>query len=405
MKNFMKAGLASLGLAALLAVSMLPAGAEAAAEKSGSSAAAVAADMGEGWNLGNSLDAYGGGVANETAWNNPTVTKDLILAVKKAGFRTIRIPVSYIGHIGQAPDYTIDPAWLNRVREVVDYAYSQDMYVVINIHHDGGGDWNGGAWLNCEAADQQAVCDKYRQVWAQIARQFKGYDQHLVFESMNEIHEADNWNEPKKPSSMQNINAYNQIFVDTVRQYSEANKDRVLIIPGYNTNVSYTVDPSFGFRLPKDSAEKKLMVSVHYYDPYNFTLDASNSNVWAWGREAIAAGLSAVNWHDEAAVDKAMQSLQAQFTSKGIPVFVGEYGAIDKAYENQQNKQYREYWYTYVTKAIRKAGGVPVVWDNGCAAKDTFTFIDRHKNVPADESLIQSVMKGYAQGQQEALPR
>ena len=397
MHRFIKNGLAVFFALTLLAAT------GAAVEAASLNAAEVAADMGEGWNLGNGLDAYTNGQANETAWSNPVITKDLIKAVKAAGFKTIRIPVTYIGHIGNAPDYTIDPAWLGRVKEVVDYAYSQDLYVVINIHHDGGGDWKGGAWLNCEAADQTPVQAKYRRIWAQLAGTFKDYDQHLLFESMNEIHEDGNWGEPKSSQPMKNVNAYNQIFVDTVRQGSTANKERILVVPGYNTNIGYTVNPAYGFQLPKDSADKKLMVSVHYYDPYDFTLNAGNANVWAWGHDAIAAGVSSVNWHQEDAVDQAMKSLQDSFASKGIPFFVGEYGAIDKTYESADSRKYREHWYQYVTKAIRKAGGVPVVWDNGCAPKDTFTFIDRRSNTPADQGLIGAVMSGYKQGSAEAV--
>ena len=400
MHGFVKTGLAAFCALALLTAGGLMPEAEAA-KAEGLTATEAAADMGEGWNLGNSLDSYANGQSNETAWANPVITKDLIKAVKDAGFKTIRIPVTYIGHVGNAPDYTIDPAWIGRVKEVVDYAYRQDLYVVINIHHDGGGDWKGGAWLNCEAADQRPVQAKYHKIWEQLAREFKDYDQHLIFESMNEIHEEGNWGDPKSQQPMKNINAYNQIFVDTVRQGSTANKERILIVPGYNTNVGYTVNPSFGFQLPKDSADKKMMVSVHYYDPYNFTLDSGNSNVWAWGREAIARGVSAVNWHQEETVDKAMASLQECFASKGVPFFVGEYGAIDKAYEAADNRKYREHWYQYVTKEIRKAGGVPVVWDNGCADKEAFTFIDRRSNTTADQGLLDAVMNGYGQGSTE----
>ena len=401
MHRFVKTGLAAFCALALLTAGGLMPEAEAA-KAEGLTATEAAADMGEGWNLGNSLDSYANGQANETAWANPVITKELIRAVKAAGFKTIRIPVTYIGHVGNAPDYTIDPAWLGRVKEVVDYAYRQDLYVVINIHHDGGGDWKGGAWLNCEAADQRPVQAKYHKIWEQLAREFKDYDQHLIFESMNEIHEEGNWGDPKSPQPMKNINAYNQIFVDTVRQGSTANQDRILVVPGYNTNVGYTVNPSFGFQLPKDSADKKLMVSVHYYDPYNFTLDSGSSNVWAWGREAIANGVSSVNWHQEDTVDKAMTSLQDSFAGKGVPFFVGEYGAIDKAYEAADNRKYREHWYQYVTKEIRRAGGVPVVWDNGCADKDTFTFIDRRSDTPADQGLLDAVMSGYEQGSAES---
>ena len=144
-------------------------------------------DMGVGWNLGNSLDAYKDGKGNETAWGNPYITKELIRAVQDAGFRTIRIPVTYMGQIGAAPDYTIDEKWLDRVQVVVDVALETGMYVIINIHHDGNNDMENGAWIDISQPDQTQMQEKFKAVWTQIAEKFKGYDEHLIFESMNEI--------------------------------------------------------------------------------------------------------------------------------------------------------------------------------------------------------------------------
>ncbi len=367
----------------------------------------IAPLMGAGWNLGNSLDAYHPEKqwAEETTWHNPRVTKELITAVHKAGFNTIRIPVTYIGRVGPAPDYRIDPAYLARVREVVDYAYDQGMFVIINIHHDGGGDWEHGAWLNCEAEDQEPIQAKFTAMWRQLAETFRDYDQHLLFEAMNEIHEHQNWGDPKNPDSMENLNCYNQLFLDTVRQTGGKNAQRILIVSGYNTNIYYTTTPSFGFVLPSDSVKSRMMLSVHFYDPYDFTLNDNAPNaVYAWGSEAEKSGERTVPGEDERAVDASMQALYQSFTSKGIPVVVGEFGTIDKAPKDASYEKYRRAWYRYVSKDIRAIGAVPIVWDNGYAdrEKDSFALFDRKTGEITQPELIQAIQDGYADGVREA---
>jgi len=387
----------SLALAlCLLAGACFGSNAQAAA-LTGQTAVQTAEAMGLGWNLGNSLDAYGNGKAEETVWGNPAITPELLHAARQAGFKTVRIPVTYIGRVGASPDYKIDSDWLDRVQQVVDWARQEDFYVVINIHHDGGNDWAGGGWLNCEAKDQKAVQAKFRAIWQQLAARFRDYDQHLVFEAMNEIHETGNWSEPKKAASMQNVNRYNQIFVDTVRAAGGENADRVLIASGYNTNIRYTTQPAYGWQLPKDQAKARLMVSLHYYDPYDFTINSDEkTGVWGWGREALKRGDKVLSWHAEESVDQAMQTLHDKFVTQGVPFFLGEYGAIDKSKLHPRNAEYRAHWYRYVTKAIKQAGGVPVVWDNGAPHEDTFTFINRKTNTVGDQKLLQAVKDGYA---------
>ena len=395
-----------LALALSLTLSMGAAGVASAAERLVNQTAVKTADaMGIGWNLGNSLDAYHpGGKSEETAWGNPVITKGLLDAAKAAGFTPVRIPVTYIGHVGTAPDYTIDSAYLDRVQQVVDYALDDDMYVVINIHHDGGDDEAGGTWLDCTktGAEQAAIQAKFRRMWEQIADRFQDYDQHLVFEGMNEIHEHGNWNAPKDLSVMNNVNAYNQIFVDTVRAAGGENPDRVLICSGYNTNINITTDPANGWKLPKDTAQNRMMVSLHYYDPYDFTINSDpEKGVWAWGKAAVKAGDKALAWHTEDSTDASMKKLHDTFATKGIPFFIGEYGAIDKTKQNKKNQAYREHWYRYVTKDIKTAGGVPVVWDNGAPHEDTFTFVNRKTNTVGDKQLLQAVKDGYADAEKE----
>ena len=183
----------------------------------------ITKEMGMGWNLGNQLEASNAGIPSETTWGNPTISEDLIKAVKEQGFKTVRIPVSYLDKIGAAPDYTIDSAWLDRVQEVVDYVVGNDLYAIINIHGDGYYTVDK-SWLRCVDDNQDEIKDKYEKVWAQIADRFKDYDQHLIFESMNE--ESDNTYGKPNATGYENINAYNQIFVDTVRKTGYNNEKR-----------------------------------------------------------------------------------------------------------------------------------------------------------------------------------
>lgn len=350
-------------------------------------------EMGVGWNLGNSLDAYKDGKGDETGWGNPYITKELIQAVQGAGFRTIRIPVTYMGQIGAAPDYTIDEKWLDRVKVVVDVAMETGMYVIINIHHDGNNDMENGAWIDISQPDQTQIQEKFKAVWKQIAEKFKGYDEHLVFESMNEIMEKDNYGNPKEAATYKNINALNQIFVDTVRGTGENNRERYLLVPGYNTNITATLLNEFV--MPTDTAENKMMVSVHFYDPWNF---AGAGNTIGWGKDAEKYDLWVDGWGQEDWVDEAFGKMKAAFTDKGVPIILGEYGAV---YQNEEREDNRYYYIHYVTKAALDAGMCPIVWDNGGMGSggDAFAVFDRKGgNVVAHEKYLQGIMDA-AKGQ------
>ena len=152
--------------------------------------------MGPGWNLGNQLESVIDGVPEETNWGNPKITESLIKSVKKAGFRSIRIPVSYFTKIDDNNQYKIDSKWLDRVQEVVDYCMKNDLYAVINIHGDGYNTIDGG-WLLCNGEEQATIRKKYKKVWQQIATRFKDYDEHLLFEAMNEEFDG-NYSTPNK---------------------------------------------------------------------------------------------------------------------------------------------------------------------------------------------------------------
>ncbi len=347
----------------------------------GLTAMELAQDMNIGWNLGNSMDAYGNGVAAETAWGNPQISETLIRAVKDAGFNTIRIPVSYLGRVGEGPDYTIDSAWLDRLQEVVDYALAADLYVIINIHHDGNNDKANGAWIDITEPDQTAVQEKFRKMWEQISAQFKDYDQRLIFESMNEIHDG-TYQAPGANAATYygNVNALNQIFVDTVRAGGGNNEKRCLLVPGYNTNIDYTIQ---GFTVPEDPADDRIMLSVHFYDPYQYALE-ENMNTVVWGSDAPGN----CGWGNEDHVDTLFDRLKTTYIDNGIPVIIGEYGAI-----NKHQDAYRNYYMEYVTKAACDRGIVPVYWDNGYNGDFGFALFDRNNGTVLHQGMLDAMMQ------------
>lgn len=353
-------------------------------------------EMGTGWNLGNQLEATINGTPSETAWGNPTITKALVQKVKAAGFNTIRIPVSYLSKIGSAPNYTIEAAWLSRVKEVVDYAYSQGMYVIVNMHGDGYHSITGG-WLLCDSNNQTTIKEKYQKVWQQIATTFNNYDEHLIFESMNEVFDG-TYGVPNA-TYYANLNAYNQIFVDTIRQTGGNNSARWLLVPGWNTNIDYTAG-NYGFVIPTDtyrsstipSNEKRIMISAHYYSPWDFCGETTGQ-ITQWG--ATATDSSRVStWGQEEYMDSQLKLMYDKFSSKGYPVVIGEYGSIDKTSADSSNNKYREAFAKAVGAYSKKYSCVPVYWDNGYNGEYGFALFNRSNNTITQQGIINAIMEG-----------
>lgn len=352
---------------------------------------AITAAMGMGWNLGNQLEASNNKVPDETAWGNPTISEDLIKAVKEQGFKTIRIPVSYLSKIGDGPDYKIDEAWLNRIQEVVDYVVNNDMFAIINIHGDGYYTVDG-AWLLCVDENQDEIKAKYEKVWQQIAGRFKDYDQHLIFESMNE--EFDNTYGEPDPTGYANINAYNQIFVDTVRKTGSNNEKRWLLMPGWNTNIGHTVGDK-GFVIPEDTLckadGKRIMISVHFYDPYNFTLDENIASATTqWGKYATK---KFDTWGQEDYVDSQMKLLNDKFVSQGYPVVIGEMGIVDKTHIDPSMNEFRRYWNEYVVKSAKANGCIPIYWDNGFNGRNGLALFHRLSKEATQPEIIEGMIR------------
>jgi endoglucanase len=334
-----------------------------------------------GWNLGNALDAPDG----ETSWGNPPITPELLAAVKKAGFRVVRIPVTWSKHTGPGPDYVIQKSFVERVRQVVDQARAAGLYSIINVHHDGADGFKEVEWLtlndeggNTTATNDALVQARFVAVWTQIAEAFDDYGEELLFESMNEIH--DGYGAPD-PRHMTFINHLNQTFVTLVRKSGGNNVERHLVVPGYNTNIEHTLK---GFEAPSDSAKNRLILSVHFYDPYLFALQAK---VHTWG----AASPGRDDWGQEEHVVSQLDKLKATFIDRGLPVLMGEYGATyQTGYED-----YRRYYMEYVTKAAVDRGIVPVYWDNGGqnSGGENFALFDRRNGKVLHPEVLDAMLR------------
>lgn len=280
-------------------------------------------DMTFGWNLGNTLDVCqadrdgdskinehveAGEKVDETLWGNPKATKDLFTSLKKNGVNAVRIPVTWRDHMDS--DGNIDREWMDRVQQVVDYAYSQGMYVIINVHHDGGGDPKFGAWIIEESQkDYNTFLKKYKNVWKQIAERFKNYSDYLIFESMNEVGFDTLYNK-NKADAYNLINKINQDFVDIIRATGGNNAKRHLLIAGYYTDIERTCDSLY--KMPDDKAGRCIL-SVHYYTPWDFcTCDRKHT----WGTNSEVRQMETL-----------IGKMKKNFVDKGIPVIIGEYAA------------------------------------------------------------------------------
>jgi len=363
---------------------------------------AILEDMGLGWNLGNSLDATGGsGLDTETSWSNPKTTQALIDKVKSLGFNTVRVPVSWGKHVS-GDNYTIDSAWLARVKEVVDYCYKNDMYVILNIHHDTkSSESASGAGYYPRSSAYSSSEEFVKSVWSQMAEYFKDYDYHLIFETLNEPRLIgtgyewwfNKWNIPSEvKDAIECINKLNQKAVDTIRNTGSNNKGRLIMCPGYDASIDgATVS---GFKLPTDISGNKnrIAVSVHAYSPYNFAMNVDTSN----------GATSTYSSSIKEELKNLFSTLKSNFRDKGIPVVIGEFGSTDK-----NNTAERVKWATDYT-ALAKKNNIPcVLWDNNAFAvyngsnivlnSEYHGYINRKDNTitsPAKD-VIEALMKPY----------
>ncbi|WP_337403505.1 glycoside hydrolase family 5 protein [Porcipelethomonas sp.] len=337
-------------------------------ETSGLTASQIAENMGKAWNLGNALESTIDGVADETLWNNKfPVSKEMFDAVRAAGFQTVRIPVSYLDKItynSESKKYSVDDTYMARVKQVVDSALASGLYVVIDMHNDGSDgayvDENGvnqnSKWLDITKTGTEFnnIKTKFANVWSDIATTFTDYDQHLLFEGFNELNNG--YDTAPTTTELNNITALNSEFVTAVRNAGGNNTDRVLIVNGYNANIDYTVS---NFAKPTDTSVDRLMLSVHYYDPSDFALNEDGIETW----------------NDESYMRNQFNKI-SEFSNKEnikMPVFIGEYGAIDKGNTNQRINYLRK-----LNQYANQHNMVTAYWDNGY--DDIFGFAIFNRN-------------------------
>lgn len=335
--------------------------------------------MGNGINLGNTLEACDNNVgiktnaplSYETYWGQPKTTQAMIDGMKAAGFDTIRIPVAWMTnatHLYEG-DYTIDAGYMDRVEEVVRYARKAGMYVIINDHWDGG--WYG--MFGSESAETRALAmEAYKGMWQQIAERFRDYSDYLIFESANE--ELGGRFDENSPLYCSDsvvtyltdderyalTNEINQTFVDVVRATGGNNATRFLLIAGYSTNIDQTCDDRF--QMPKDTADSKLMVSVHYYDPWSYCGASSAASATKWGKVS-----------DYEYLDQQLAKM-TKFTEAGYGVVIGEYGALPGSDGLKDNTLA---YHTAFLDACTKYNLTNCLWDcSGLYKRVSQTFAD-----------------------------
>ena len=328
-----------------------------------------------GWNLGNTFDAQdeGKGVAGrdyETYWSGAKTSKELIHALKEAGFNLIRIPVSWHNHVS-GEDYTVDEAWMNRVRQVAQWVADEDMYFIINIHHD-----NSKKYLYPDS-DHYEQSERYvTAIWSQIADAFADFDDHCIFESMNEPRLVGsnyewwlNTNAAECVDAAGCINRLNQKFVETVRSKGGNNASRYLLVPGYCASPDGALTDLF--RLPDDPADNRIMIEVHAYTPYDYALNKANPD------SSFDLDKDRQKKQD---ISSFMNKLYSKYISQGIPVIIDEFGALKK---NDDDLQDRVNFTCYYTASASARGITCVWWDNHgfSASGERFGLINRNKKI------------------------
>ena len=328
----------------------------------------IAAAMGSGWNLGNTMDATGqtsDPLADETAWGNPRTTQALIDAIKKAGFKSLRLPVSWDDHVSGSA-WTIDKVWLDRVEAIAGYALASDMFVIVNIHHNNG-------WEAPTLANEARSGDVLAKLWTQIAQRFAKYDHRVIFETMNEprvaVNGVDDW--VGKPENYDVLNRLNAIALSTIRATGGNNLSRLVMLPGYAATA--TAAQTNAIVLPKD---RNIALSVHAYSPYDFALNQKGSAVFA----------------GQAELDEMFSRLNKKFIQNGTPVVMGEWASTDK-----NNLAERVKHAAYFARGARKAGIPAFWWDNGnmtwsATSSDIMGIIDRHALTVTQPAIVDAIM-------------
>lgn len=381
---------------------------QAASEVSGDmskTAMDVAALMYPGWNLGNTLEGGSSennwknvGIATETSWQSTKTTQQVIDFVKAQGFKSVRIPCAWVmGHISDEANCTIDPAWMNRVKEVVDYCIADGLYVVINQHWDGG--WIEHNGFNADT-DIEGTKAKLTKIWTQIATTFKDYDEHLIFAGMNEPGVGGGTGSIIKVNELSNrLAEYEQTFINAVRATGGNNALRVLVVQGPNTNIDDTMGNDYISKIT-DTADNRLMMEVHFYDPYQFcqmTEDADWGKQWYyWGKDNQSGDADRTSKNNEDFVSAQMAKMKKTYVDKGIPVIIGEFGANQRfaiGKDALHDASIRAY-YKAVTEFAISNGCVPMVWDIN--AGNGMSLLNRTTLKISNANMMDGITAGVA---------
>ena len=344
-----------------------------------------------GFNVGNTFEAIykhpdGKLFGDETTWGNPTPNAALFRGIKAAGFNFVRMPVSYSHQLVDPNGFEIKKEWLDKVAKAVDDAIDAGLYIMINIH------WDGGWMDHPNDRYKAALYERFEAYWKQLALRFRDYDEHLLFAGMNEVADADTdmWNVPPTEENLRVHNSLNQQFVDIVRSTSGRNYYRYLVLPSYLTNIGYALT---GFVHPKDVVENRTFLECHFYDPFEFCLPTENYKT-EWGKPFADAGYDVPNWGMEEGLNKTLQSLHV-FTDRNLPVMIGEWGAIARMRGElrgealERHIDARNYYYWYVAKTCLKHNLLPVNWDIGL-------MFNRKTGEQNEVSNIAAIMKAVA---------
>lgn len=308
--------------------------------------------IGIGINIGNSLDSTRAksemrDLEYETYWHNPVITEELFTRIKEAGFGNVRIPVSWDEHLSS--EGAISTVWLERVAEVCDMALKNNLYVILDLHHE--------SWLSLELENEKDITTKLEKLWQQIANRFIDYDEHLIFEGMNEprLQDSDIEYTSGNDDLRQMVNRLNKVFCDTVRKTGGNNEKRYLMIATYCNNTSEEAVKAL------EIPGKKVIVSVHGYKPYNFCLKDEESELWNDEKSGTK--------NSDEKIEKFMSNLYDSFCKKGIPVVITEFAA----YSGRDLEQRKE-WLTCYLKTAKKYGIPCIYWEDG----SNYKLIDRN---------------------------
>ncbi len=337
-----------------------------------------------GWNLGNTFDAsecnwLSNEMQYESAWCGVKTREELFDRLVEAGFNAVRIPVSWHNHVDE--DYTISPNWLARVKEVVDWAYSRDMYVILNIHHDNSTDF---FYPNNEYMEQSLTY--VTRIWAQLADAFAEYGERLIFNTLNEprlVNHPNEWwfneSDPVCQEAAECINQLNQAAVNTIRAAGGQNATRYILCPGYDASAQGATNKYF--RLPTDPVESNdghILVSVHAYTPYNFALEGNGKKTW-----------SRKNGPDLNGMTSFMQTLYNKYILQGVGVIIDEFGARNREGNTEARREFAQ---SYVAEA--KSRGIPAFWwdNNGFNGGEEFGLINRRTCTWVYPEIVEAMM-------------